>query len=142
MSIVLCVCLTSAAVREFSTPDFHLPALKEVSCTREFLFAASIMQAHCRYHSTREGCAVAQAVSAAHYRKTPWPESASELNRPSDSRSSAKLAQIFAHRGCQEVSVTNPYKISISFVPLCPSLYCKRLVKLSLYSLGLCVKLV
>jgi hypothetical protein len=30
---------------------------------------------------------------------TPWPESASELNRPSDSRLSAKLVTAFADRG-------------------------------------------
>jgi hypothetical protein len=44
-------------------------------------------------------------------KKTPWPESASELYRPSDSRLSAKLVQNFADKGCHVVSVTSlrPY---------------------------------
>jgi hypothetical protein len=41
--------------------------------------------------------------------KTPWPESANELYRPSDSSLSAKLVPTFAHRGCRVVSVTNPH---------------------------------
>jgi hypothetical protein len=40
---------------------------------------------------------------------TPWPESASELYRPSDHRLSTKLATAFAGRGCHVVSVTDPY---------------------------------
>jgi hypothetical protein len=38
-----------------------------------------------------------------------WPESASELYRPSDCRLSAKFVQTFADRGCHVVSVTDPY---------------------------------
>jgi hypothetical protein len=41
--------------------------------------------------------------------ETPWPESASELHRPSDRRLSAKLVPTFADRGCHVVSVTDPY---------------------------------
>jgi hypothetical protein len=37
----------------------------------------------------------------------PWPESASELYRPSDRSLSAKLVLIFADRGCHVVSVTD-----------------------------------
>jgi hypothetical protein len=45
-----------------------------------------------------------------HYTKTtPWPESASELYRPSDRRLSAKLVPTLADRGCCVVSVTDPY---------------------------------
>jgi hypothetical protein len=48
--------------------------------------------------------------------KTPWPESASELYRPSDRRLSAKLMPTFADRGCHVVSVTNPYDRIRSFL--------------------------
>jgi hypothetical protein len=41
---------------------------------------------------------------------TLWPESASELYRPSDSRLSAKLVQYFADRRCHVVSVTDPLR--------------------------------
>jgi hypothetical protein len=41
--------------------------------------------------------------------KTPWPESASELYRPSDSGLPAKLVPTFVDRGCDVVSVTDPY---------------------------------
>jgi hypothetical protein len=41
--------------------------------------------------------------------KLPWPESASELYRPSVLRLSAKLVPTFADRGRYVVSVTNPY---------------------------------
>jgi hypothetical protein len=44
--------------------------------------------------------------------KIPWPESASELYRPSDRRLSAKLVPTFADRGCHVVSVTNPYGLN------------------------------
>jgi hypothetical protein len=40
---------------------------------------------------------------------TPWPESARELYRPSDSHLSAKLVPHFADRGRHIVSVTTPY---------------------------------
>jgi hypothetical protein len=41
-------------------------------------------------------------------KQTPWPESASELYRPSDRRLSAKLMPTFAARECRVVSVTDP----------------------------------
>jgi hypothetical protein len=40
-------------------------------------------------------------------KETPWPESASELYRPSDRRLSAKLVQTFAYKECYVVSVTD-----------------------------------
>jgi CBS-domain-containing membrane protein len=48
--------------------------------------------------------------------KTPWPESASELYRPSDRRFSAKLVPTFADRGCHMVSVTDPYGGILGFL--------------------------
>jgi hypothetical protein len=42
---------------------------------------------------------------------TSWPESASELYRPSDRLLSAKLVPTFAYRGCYVASVTDPYFI-------------------------------
>jgi hypothetical protein len=41
--------------------------------------------------------------------QTPWPESASELYRPSDRRLLAKSVSTSVDRGCHVVSVTNPY---------------------------------
>jgi hypothetical protein len=48
--------------------------------------------------------------------KTPWPESASELYRPSDSRLQAKLVPTFTDRGCHMVSVTDPYGRILGFL--------------------------
>jgi hypothetical protein len=42
-------------------------------------------------------------------KKTPWPESASELYQPSDRRLSAKFVPTVADRGCHVVSLTDPY---------------------------------
>jgi hypothetical protein len=47
---------------------------------------------------------------------TPWPESASELYRPSDGRLSAKLVLKFADRGSHVVSVTDPYGRILDFL--------------------------
>jgi hypothetical protein len=46
---------------------------------------------------------------------TPLPESASELYRPSDRRLSAKLVPTLAERGCNVVSVTDPYGRILGF---------------------------
>jgi hypothetical protein len=50
------------------------------------------------------------------WKKTPWPESASELYRPSDHRLPARLVPTFAYRGCHVVSVTNPYVLILGFL--------------------------
>jgi CBS-domain-containing membrane protein len=47
---------------------------------------------------------------------TPWPESASELYRPSDRRLAMKLVPDFADRGCHVVSVTDPYGRILGFL--------------------------
>jgi hypothetical protein len=47
---------------------------------------------------------------------SPWPESVSELYRPSDRRLSAKLLPNFADRGCHVVSVTDPYGRILRFL--------------------------
>jgi hypothetical protein len=47
--------------------------------------------------------------------KIPWPESASELYRPSD-RHLSKLVPTFADIGCHVVSVTDPYCRIIAFL--------------------------
>jgi hypothetical protein len=49
-------------------------------------------------------------------KQTPWPESASELYRPSDRRFSAKWLPTFADKGCQVVSVTDPYGSILGFL--------------------------
>jgi hypothetical protein len=50
--------------------------------------------------------------------QTPWPESASELYRPKDRRSSEKLVPTIADRGCHVVSVTDPYGRIFGFLDL------------------------
>jgi hypothetical protein len=50
------------------------------------------------------------------YKKTPWPESASELCRPSDHRLSVRLVPNSADRGCHVVSVTEPYGRILEFL--------------------------
>jgi hypothetical protein len=54
--------------------------------------------------------------SNSHQKQTPWPESASELHRPSDRRFSAKLVPTFADRGCRVVSPADPYGRILGFV--------------------------
>jgi hypothetical protein len=54
---------------------------------------------------------------------TPWPESASELYRPSDRRLSAKLVPTFADRGCHVVSVTDPHGCILGFLDRVKSPY-------------------
>jgi hypothetical protein len=49
-------------------------------------------------------------------RKWHWPESATELYRPSDRRLSAKLMPTFADRGCHVVSVTEPHSRIVAFL--------------------------
>jgi hypothetical protein len=49
-------------------------------------------------------------------KKTPWPESASELYRLSDRRVSAKLVPTFADRALHVVSVTDPYGHILEFL--------------------------
>jgi hypothetical protein len=49
-------------------------------------------------------------------KRTPWPESASELYQPSDCRLSAKLVPNFADTVCHLVSVTDPYGRNFNFL--------------------------
>jgi hypothetical protein len=49
------------------------------------------------------------ALRRCQHLKAPRPECASELYRPSESRSSAKLEPTFVDRGCHVISVTDPY---------------------------------
>jgi hypothetical protein len=48
--------------------------------------------------------------------KIQWPESASELYRPSDRRLSAKLVPTFENRRCHVVRVTDPYGRILGFL--------------------------
>jgi hypothetical protein len=48
--------------------------------------------------------------------KSPWPESTSELYRPSDYGMSAKLVPTFADRGYHVVTVTDPYGRILGFL--------------------------
>jgi hypothetical protein len=48
--------------------------------------------------------------------RTPWPESASELYRPSDSRLTANLVPTFEDRWCCLASTTDPYGRILGFL--------------------------
>jgi hypothetical protein len=67
-------------------------------------------------------------------KETPWPESASELYRPSDRRLSAKLVPTFEDRRCHVVSVTDTYGRYFGFLDR--SRYFFFQVALQLYSRG------
>jgi hypothetical protein len=67
-------------------------------------------------------------------KKTPWPESASELYRQSDRRLSAKWLPTFAERGCHVVSVTDPYGRILGFSRQDPLLFYQ--IAPQLYSRG------
>jgi hypothetical protein len=56
-------------------------------------------------------------------KQTPWPESASELYRPSGRPLSEKLVPTFADRWCHVVSVTDPYDLNLRFLDWSPQLY-------------------
>jgi hypothetical protein len=58
----------------------------------------------------------AYTPNSAHSTTTPWPESASELQWPSDRRLSARWLPTFAHKGCQVVSVMDPYGRILGFL--------------------------
>jgi hypothetical protein len=80
---------------------FKLPA----SCT-----APNIHIRCSSYRQSPDLCKRSQVI------RTPWPESASELYRPSDRRLSSKLVPTFADRGCHVVTVTDPYCRIVGFL--------------------------
>jgi hypothetical protein len=49
-------------------------------------------------------------------KQTPWPESATELNRPSDRSLFGEASANFSDRGCYVVSVTDPYGSILGFL--------------------------
>jgi hypothetical protein len=49
-------------------------------------------------------------------KKSPWPDFASKLFRPTDRRLSAKLVPTFANSWCHIVSVTHPYNSILGFI--------------------------
>jgi hypothetical protein len=53
-------------------------------------------------------------------KNTQWPQAASKLYRPSDSRLSAKLVSTFADIGCHVVSMTDPYGRILAFLDRSP----------------------
>jgi hypothetical protein len=67
-------------------------------------------------------------------KQTAWPESASELYRPSDRRLPAKLGTTSADRGCCVVSTTDPYGRILGFLDR--SCYFSSQVAPQLYSRG------
>jgi hypothetical protein len=67
---------------------------------------------------TRLHCFITQKVISVKISTTPWPESASELYRPSDRRLSTKLVPTFAHREFSRSRVTDPYGRNLDFLDL------------------------
>jgi hypothetical protein len=70
-------------------------------------------------HSLRQYNAApagAAATTTTTKKQIPWPESASELYRPSDRRLSAKWLPTFADKGCHVVSMTDPYDRILGFL--------------------------
>jgi hypothetical protein len=51
-----------------------------------------------------------------HEKINPWPESGSELCRPSGHRLSEKLMPTFADRRCHKINVTDPYGRILDFL--------------------------
>jgi hypothetical protein len=68
-----------------------------------------------------EWCSVTNDIPALTLiKKSPWPQSASELYRPSDRLLSEKLVPtLFAEGRCHVVSVTNPYGCNLGFLDRC-----------------------
>jgi hypothetical protein len=67
--------------------------------------------------------------------KTPWPESASELYRPSDRRLLAKLVPSFADRGCHVVNVTDPYGRILGFLDWHTHIQTRKIWSVPIYNL-------
>jgi hypothetical protein len=84
------------------------------------------------YLSNLADSLVVSSPSLIYYNKqtkqTPWPESANELYRPSDSRLSAKFVPTFADRECPLDSVTDHYGPKpLLFLPSSSSIVLTRL---------------
>jgi hypothetical protein len=71
---------------------------------------------HCLIRSERGDCNARRNSINIDKTKLNWPESASELYRPSDRRLSTKLVSTVAGRGWNVVSVTNPYGRNLDFL--------------------------
>jgi hypothetical protein len=81
-----------------------------------------------------EGYTVIKGFLQTGVHSSPWPQSASELHRRSDSRLSEKLVPTFPNRRCRVVSATDPYGRIRGFLDL--SRYFFFQVPLQLYSRG------
>jgi hypothetical protein len=57
-----------------------------------------------------------QSIMNNYNKQTTWPESASELYRPSESRLSTKLVPTFEDRSCRVVSATDLYSRILGFL--------------------------
>jgi hypothetical protein len=68
------------------------------------------------YHGINSSLGFSCKIRTKLKNQTPWPESASELYRPSDRRLSAKSAPTFSDMGCYVVSVTDLYGNILRFL--------------------------
>jgi hypothetical protein len=126
LNIQLQLCLINKTVSSYevsitkSWSEF-LALQRELPCSAH-LITADILTQFTRYVTVRNtnseasNCIILSPLILLHLsHKTPWPESASELYRPSDSPLSAKLVPTFKDRGCHVASVTDPYGRIIGF---------------------------
>jgi hypothetical protein len=87
-------------------PQIVLPVQQDTECKCKTILVNAV---HMLRHIILNYCKLKK--------ETPWPQSASELYRPSDRRLSAKLVPtFFEDRGCYLVNVTNPYGRILGFL--------------------------
>jgi hypothetical protein len=89
------------------------------SCAVHFAHLARVFRHHLpleRRVWQRRSETLNALITVTSNKKKSWPESASKQYRPSDRRMSVKLVPTFADRGCQVVSVTDPYDRILEFL--------------------------
>jgi hypothetical protein len=95
--------------------EVHREAYRDEGDVRSLLFISK--ESTCTIKSLEKKMQLIQ--------KTPLPESASELYRPSDRYFSAKLVPTFAGIGCHVVSVTDTYGRILGFLDRSRSFFFK-----------------
>jgi hypothetical protein len=95
----LCISEDSTLHKKREKLQFH--AEISVYCREKFVSSSQVIVLIC--HILDVGSNLARVK-----KKTQWPETASELYRPSDRRLSAKRLPTCADRGCHVVSATDP----------------------------------
>jgi hypothetical protein len=97
-----------------------VPSHRIPSFAPSFLGVTIVISVYQPYSIHKELCSVAvlfecKILIRIFVPKTLWPESVSELYRPSDRRMSAKLVPTFVDNRCHVVSVADPYGRILGF---------------------------